>query len=45
MANILRNIPSVSELLETPTLKGLSNSVSHNVVVSGVRSFLSDMRD
>jgi len=45
MPNILRNIPSVSELLETPTLKRLSDSVSRNVVVSGVRRFLDDMRE
>ncbi len=45
MSNILRNIPSVTELLETPTLRRLSDSVSRNVVVSGVRRFLDDMRD
>ena len=45
MANLLRNIPSVTELLETPSLKRLSDSVSRNVVVSGVRRFLDDMRE
>ncbi|MFV1964297.1 MAG: L-seryl-tRNA(Sec) selenium transferase [Pirellulaceae bacterium] len=40
----LRNIPSVSELLESPPLRGLVDRVSHNVVVSGVRSFLDSMR-
>jgi L-seryl-tRNA(Ser) seleniumtransferase len=44
MSNVLRNIPSVSELLESPPLKSLVNRVSHNVVVSGVRQFLDDMR-
>ncbi len=42
--NLLRNIPSVTELLESPPLKGLVDRVSHNVVVDGVRSFLDDMR-
>ena len=45
MPNILRNIPSVTELLETPSLRRLSDSVSRNVVVSGVRRFLDDMRE
>src|SRR5262245_40636852 len=44
MSSVLRNIPSVSELLESPPLKSLVNRVSHNVVVSGVRSFLDDLR-
>ena len=44
MANPLRNIPSVTELLESPPLSGLVDRVSHNVVVSGVRSFLEDFR-
>ena len=42
---LLRNIPSVNELLESPQLKGLVNRVSRNVVVTGVRSFLSKLRD
>lgn len=40
----LRNIPSVTELLDSPPLKSLVNRVSRNVVVSGVRQFLDDMR-
>jgi len=42
--NVFKNIPSVNELLETPTLKGLVEKVSHNVVVSEVRTFLDDLR-
>src|ERR1700682_3371179 len=42
--NLLRNLPSVNELLESPQLKGLVNKVSHNVVVTRVRSFLDDLR-
>ncbi len=44
MANLLRNIPSVNELLENPALKDLSDKVSHNVVVTEVRSFLDRLR-
>ncbi len=44
MASVLRNIPSVGELLESPPLKSLVNRVSRNVVVTGVRQFLDDMR-
>src|SRR5262245_2462855 len=44
MASVLRNIPSVTELLDSPPLKSLVNRVSRNVVVSGVRQFLDDMR-
>ncbi len=45
MANsLLRNLPSVSELLESPQLKSLSDRLSRNVVVSGVRSFLDEVR-
>jgi L-seryl-tRNA(Ser) seleniumtransferase len=44
MSNVLRNIPSVSELLESPPLKSLVDRVSRNVVVTGVRQFLDDMR-
>lgn len=43
-SNVLRNIPSVSELLESPPLKGLVDKVSHNVVVSRVRTILDDLR-
>ncbi|MEX2558723.1 MAG: L-seryl-tRNA(Sec) selenium transferase, partial [Pirellulales bacterium] len=42
--NVLRNLPSVSELLESPPLKSLVDRVSHNVVVGRVRSFLDDVR-
>jgi len=41
---ILRNIPSVNELLERPPLRKLVDRVSHNVVADGIRSFLDDMR-
>src|SRR5207248_2117571 len=44
MTNMLRNIPSVSEVLESPPLKSLVNRVSGNVVVTRVRRFLDDMR-
>ena len=44
MNNMLRNIPSVNELLEYPPLKSLVHTASHNVVVSGVRSFLDNLR-
>ncbi|HVA49856.1 MAG TPA: L-seryl-tRNA(Sec) selenium transferase [Pirellulales bacterium] len=43
-SNLLRNLPSVNELLESPPLKGLVSRVSHNVVVGRVRSFLDDLR-
>lgn len=43
-SNLLRNLPSVNELLESPPLKGLVSRVSHNVVVGRVRSFLEDLR-
>lgn len=42
--NLLRNLPSVNELLESPPLKGLVTRVSHNVVVTRVRTFLDDLR-
>ncbi len=41
---ILRNLPSVTELIETGPLKPLVDRISHNVVVDGVRSFLDDYR-
>ena len=45
MANpVLRNIPSVSELLDSPPLRGLVDRVSHNVVTSGIRTFLENLR-
>lgn len=45
MQNPLRNIPSVNELLESPQLTSLVDRVSHNVVVTGVRSFLENLRE
>src|SRR5690606_22409219 len=42
--NLLRNIPSVSELLEKPQLKMLVDRVSHNVVVTRARNYLDDLR-
>jgi L-seryl-tRNA(Ser) seleniumtransferase len=44
MKDMLRNIPSVNELLEYPPLKSLVHTASHNVVVGGVRSFLENLR-
>lgn len=45
MANkVLRNLPSVNELLETQALKKIVQRVSHNVVVQEVRNFLEEMR-
>jgi len=45
MQNPLRNIPSVNELLEDPRVAALVERVSHNVVVTGVRNFLDDLRE
>ncbi|MCP4189845.1 MAG: L-seryl-tRNA(Sec) selenium transferase [Planctomycetaceae bacterium] len=42
--NPLRRIPSVNELLESPSLKNLVDKVSHHVVVAEVRTFLDDLR-
>ena len=44
MSNLLRNLPTVSELLESVPLKRLSETVSRNAVVSGVRKVLGDLR-
>ena len=44
MENPFRNLPSVSDLLETPVLKKVVDTVSHNVVVDNVRTFLDDVR-
>lgn len=44
MSNVLKNIPSVGELLESPQLKQVVDRVSHNVVVSSVRSFVDNLR-
>lgn len=43
--NPLRHLPSVSQLMDSPQLKSLVESASHNVVVDGVRSFLDKMRE
>jgi L-seryl-tRNA(Ser) seleniumtransferase len=43
-SNLLRNIPSVNELLENPQLRSLVDRVSHHAVVTRVRSFLDDFR-
>jgi len=44
VTNPLRRIPSVSELLESPALRGVVDKVSHNVVVSRARVVLDDLR-
>ncbi len=44
MSNVLRNIPSVNELLDSPPLKSLVQRVNHSTVVSGVRQFLDNLR-
>jgi L-seryl-tRNA(Ser) seleniumtransferase len=44
MSNVLRSIPSVSELLDSPPLRKVVDRVSHNVVVNRVRSFLDNLR-
>jgi L-seryl-tRNA(Ser) seleniumtransferase len=43
MSNVLRNLPSVGELLESPPLKSLVGRASRNSVVAGVRRFLDNM--
>lgn len=44
MQNVFRNLPSVSQLLEKAPLKKMVESVNHQVVVDGVRTFLDDFR-
>ncbi len=44
-ANPLRKIPSVNELLDSPTLRSLTDKLSHNVVVSTVRTVLDEVRN
>ena len=44
MQNPLRSIPSVTELLDSPPLRALVDKASRNVVVSGVRTFLDNLR-
>jgi L-seryl-tRNA(Ser) seleniumtransferase len=42
--NVLRNLPSVNDLLESPPLRRLRDTLSHGVVVGGVRTFLENVR-
>jgi L-seryl-tRNA(Ser) seleniumtransferase len=44
LSNVLRNVPSVNELLDSPPLKSLMSRLSRNVVVSRVGRFLDGMR-
>lgn len=44
MSKILRNLPSVSQLLESPKLKEMVETINHSVVADGVRTFLDDLR-
>ncbi|MGB1931362.1 MAG: L-seryl-tRNA(Sec) selenium transferase, partial [Mariniblastus sp.] len=45
MANIFRKLPSVNQLLESPQLKQMVQTVNHSVVADGVRSFLDELRE
>ena len=45
MPNIFRNLPSVNQLLESPQLQKMVETVNHSVVVEGVRTFLDDLRE
>lgn len=42
--NPLRNLPSVNDLLESPPLKKLLGTISHNVVVMKARAVLDELR-
>jgi L-seryl-tRNA(Ser) seleniumtransferase len=42
--NVLRNLPSVSELLESPPLKKLVDKMSRSTLLTRVRSVLDDLR-
>ena len=44
MPNPFRNLPSVGQLLESEPLKKLVDSVNHQVVAEGVRTFLDNVR-
>jgi L-seryl-tRNA(Ser) seleniumtransferase len=44
MSNVLRNIPSVNELLDSPPLRRLAQRANRSTVVSGVRHFLENLR-
>src|SRR3954471_474863 len=39
-----RNFPSLSELLESPQIKGLVRTMNHSAVVTRARGFLDDLR-
>ena len=45
MPNLFRNLPSVNQLLESPQLKKMVESVNHSVVADGVRKALDDLRE
>ena len=45
MDNPLRNIPSVNQILNTPQIKSVVESVNHNAVVSGIRKSLDQLRE
>lgn len=42
--HLLRNLPSVNELLESPPLRNLVGKLSHNVVVTRARGVLEELR-
>lgn len=44
MSNLLRSIPSLSELLDSPPLKPLIQRASRSVVVATARKYLDDLR-
>ena len=45
MDNPLRKLPSISQLLESQTLKSLVHTVSHNAVTDAARSFIGQVRE
>ena len=44
MANMLRSLPSLSDILESPPLKSVLRRVNQNVVVARARQALDDLR-
>jgi L-seryl-tRNA(Ser) seleniumtransferase len=44
MSNVLRNIPSVNDLLESPPLRRVLGAANRTAVVSSVRHFLDNLR-
>jgi L-seryl-tRNA(Ser) seleniumtransferase len=44
MENLFRNLPSISQLLDSPQLKQLVENLNHHVVVDGARSVLEEIR-